>query len=59
MLDNTVGDYFQEPTEQKRLLEAMGVSLGPQVGDPLLLFQLAPIGAILLVLTLYTGAGPS
>jgi hypothetical protein len=52
-MDKTVGGYYKEPVEQKRLLEAMAASLGPHVGNHLSLLQLAPIGAILLVVTSY------
>lgn len=53
--DKTVGGYYKEPVEQKRLLEATAASLlGPHLGNRLSLLQLAPIGAILLVLTSYT-----
>jgi hypothetical protein len=45
-MDKTVGEYLQEPAEQKHLLEATVVSLGPHVGNPLLLLQPATISAI-------------
>jgi hypothetical protein len=53
-MDKTVGGYYKEPVEQKSLLEATAASLGPHLGNRLSLLQLAPIGAILLVLTSYT-----
>jgi hypothetical protein len=38
-MNKTVGEYFQEPAEQKYLLEATAASLGPHVDDLLLLLQ--------------------
>ena len=58
-MDKTAGSYFREPVQQKSLLEAMAASLGPHVGDHLLLLQLAPISGILLVITPHASAGPS
>jgi hypothetical protein len=60
MMDKNAGEYFQEPVEQKHLLEASTtVSLGTHVGNRLTLLQLAPISGILLVLTPYTSVGPT
>jgi hypothetical protein len=58
-MDKTPGEYFQEPLDQKQALQAKTMSLGPDAGDRLSLFQSAPIGAILLIVTPYTSAGPS
>jgi hypothetical protein len=59
VMDKTMGRYYQDPKEQKHLMEAKVASLGSHVGDCLSLLQPVPIGSILLVLmSYYISVGP-